>query len=104
MPTTPRRRLSCWELTAKAHVQGVGWKTFRGIKAGTEIVVGTKGQRRRLEMVEISVARRPEGDRRKLRYRVWQEGRGWKSWTPEGYPTGSEGMGARLEAFQAAVS
>ena len=98
-----------WELEASVHVQGDGWKTWSGIKKGessgegssaNDPIIGTVGQAKRIEAVMIKVLKRPEGDKRKLWFRVHQQNVGWKAWTQEGYSSGTDGMGIRLEAIQ----
>lgn len=89
-----------WELTVKVHIQDVGWKTYSGIVHGNNIIIGTTGQGRRIEYIQIAVDKRPEGDSRKLYFKVHQEDEGWKSWTEEGMASGSDGMSLRLEAIQ----
>lgn len=89
-----------WELTCKAHISNVGWVTYKGIKAGskTNPVIGTIGKR--IECLILSVAKRPAGDKRKLKFRVHQQSAGWKKWTPEGCASGTDGMSLRIEAIQ----
>lgn len=90
-----------WELKVKVHIQNVGWKTYSGIKKGVyDPVIGTEGKSQRIEDLIVEVTKRPEGDKRKLYFQVHQGGWGWKSWTLEGYASGTDGMGVQLEALR----
>lgn len=98
-----------WELRVKAHIQNIGWKTYSGIKKGessgegssaNDPIIGSVGKSQRIEDLIVEVAKRPEGDKRKLYFQVHQGGAGWKSWTEEGYASGTDGMGVQLEAIR----
>ena len=98
-----------WELCVKVHIANVGWKAYPGIKKGdssgtgsstNDPIIGTVGESKRIEAVIIEVTKRPADDRRMLWFRVHQENVGWKAWTPEGFASGTDGMGIRLEAIQ----
>lgn len=89
-----------WELTVRPHIANIGWETFEGITHGNDIVIGTTGQSLRMEDLIIEVVKRPEGDNRKLYFMVHQEIVGWKGWTEEGFASGTDGMGQRLEAIR----
>lgn len=53
-----------------------------------------------IEDLMIEVAKRPEGDNRRLYFKVHQANYGWKGWTEEGYASGTDGMVTQLEAIQ----
>ena len=89
-----------WELEAVAHVQGVGWRTYRGIKNGVKVLIGTKGEGRRIEALGFRVVKRPVGDERKLHFQVHQQHYSWKADTLEGYTSGSDGEAMRVEAVK----
>lgn len=98
-----------WVLTVKAHIQNVGWKTYPGIRKGessgegssaNDPIIGTVGESQRIEDLIVEVDERPAGDNRKLYFQVHQGGAGWKSWTEEGYASGTDGMGVQLEAVR----
>lgn len=91
-----------WALRVKVHVQDIGWTQY-DIAHGNDTIIGTTGECLRIEMLEIDVTKRPEGDTRKLKFRVHQEYVGWKAWTDEGYASGSDGLSARLEAVQIVI-
>ena len=54
----------------------------------------------RIEAIKVDVVKKPAGDDRKLKVLVHQQDEGWKGWTDEGYATGTDGMGIRLEAIK----
>lgn len=98
-----------WELRVKAHIQNVGWKTYSGIKKGdnsgegsstNDPIIGSVGKSQRIEDLIVEVTKRPANDKRKLYFQVHQGGVGWKSWTEEGYASGTDGMGVQLEAIR----
>jgi len=98
-----------YELRVKVHIQDVGWKMYSGIKKGqssgegssaNDPIIGTVGESKRIEDLIVEVTKRPAGDKRKLYFQVHQAGWGWKSWTLEGYASGSDGMGVQLEAIR----
>ena len=89
-----------WELEAAAHIENEGWKVYKGIVHGNDILIGTTGKGQRIEMLGFRVVKRPEGCTDKLRFQVHQQDVGWKGWTEEGYFSGSDGMAARLEAVR----
>lgn len=93
-----------WELEVAVHIQNLGWKIFRGIVHGNDIVIGTTGQSLRIEMIIVRVVKRPAGDNRRLWFRVHQQNVGWKGWTEEGFATGSDAEAMRLEALQMKIA
>jgi len=86
-----------WTVYAKAHVQNHGWQDYGAISAGT--VIGSVGKSQAIECLMLD-AKAPSGDKRKLYYRVHQQNQGWKSVTPQGYASGTDGMGIQLEAVR----
>ena len=89
---------SGWKLRAKAHIANVGWKTF-DVQEGT--VIGTTGKGNAIEMLSFEVVSKP--DNRRLKFCVHQQDNGWKGWTLDGFATGTDGMGLRLEAVKIAI-
>lgn len=87
-----------WRLRAKAHIQNEGWRTF---DASEGAVIGTVGKGRAIEMLIFEAVEKP--DARQLRFRVHQQNAGWKSWTHEGFASGTDGMGLRLEAIEMTI-
>ena len=87
------------EMIAKAHIQNDGWKIYRNIVHGNDIVIGTTGQAKRLEMLSFEVVKSPAGFGN-FDFRAHQQDVGWKGWTPSGYATGTDGQAIRLEALQ----
>ncbi len=101
-----------WVLYAKAHIQDVGWVTYPNIQLGDhsgdgssehDPIIGTIGSSRRMEMLEIGVQSRPDGDNRHLKFRLQREEVGWTGWTPEGYASGADAISKRIEAIQIVV-
>lgn len=98
-----------WLIEVCLHIQNVGWRRWvvdgnapssgEGTSDGDPIM-GTTGQGLRIEMVMMRVLERPEGDKRKLYFRVHKQNYGWLNWTPEGFASGSDGESLRLEAIQ----
>lgn len=86
-----------WSISAKAHIANIGWRDFGTVKAGD--VIGTTGKACAIESLIVDAVA-PNGDRRKLHYQVHQENVGWKGITPEGFASGTDGMGLRLEAVR----
>ena len=87
-----------WRFRAKAHIQNEGWRTF---DASEGTVIGTVGKGRAIEMLIFDAVEKP--DARQLRFRVHQQNVGWKSWTHEGFASGTDGMGLRLEALEMTI-
>lgn len=94
-------------LTVNAHLQGIGWKSYpnvrRGKPSGTgsspnDPIIGSVGERRRLEAIQLHADGLPEGKR--LRYRVHVQGIGWMPWVEAGKVAGTTGKRKRLEAIQ----
>lgn len=93
-----------WVLDIALHISNVGWKHYKGIQKDVkDPVMGTTGKGQAIEDVLISVAKRPEGDKRKLYFKVHQAGTGWKDWTKEGFSSGSDGLSIPLEAIKMKV-
>lgn len=89
-----------WEIEAQAHIQGIGWKTYKGIKSNVKCLIGSRGEKRRIEALGFRVTKRPVGDERKLYFQVHQAAYGWKAKTREGYFSGSDGESLQLEAVK----
>lgn len=89
-------------LDVEAHMQGIGWRRYDGVERGKcDPVIGTTGERRRLEAVRIRAEGLPEGKR--LRYRAHVQGVGWQAWREAGQVAGTTGERRRLEAIQVEV-
>lgn len=95
------------ELTVKIHIQGVGWKTYTGIdgseNSGTKSsphdpVIGTTGQSRGLQAIEIVPTKNPKN--LKLSYRVHVAEFGWGPWIQAGYTAGTTGIDHNIECLQ----
>ena len=86
-----------WAITAKAHVQNHGWVDYGTVTPDT--IIGSVGKSQAIEMLILD-AKAPSGDERHLYSRVRQANQGWKSVTPQGYASGTDGMGLQLEAIK----
>lgn len=97
-------------LTVNAHIQGVGWVSYDGITKGkssgtgsskNDPIIGSVGQNRRLEAVQIHADGLPAGKR--LRYRAHVQGKGWLPWQASGKTAGTTGEKRRMEALQVEI-
>lgn len=86
-----------WSISAKAHIANIGWRDFGTVKAGD--IIGSTGKGNAIENLMLDAVT-PSGDTRKLHYQVHQENVGWKGVTSEGFASGTDGMGLRLEAVR----
>lgn len=86
-----------WSISAKAHVQNHGWIDYGTVM--TDTIIGSVGKSQAIEMLILD-AKGPANDMRHLFYRVHQQNVGWKSVTPQGYASGTDGMSLRLEAVR----
>lgn len=94
------------KLTSRAHAQTYGWLKEVSIsdKSGTE-VIGTTGQSKRLESLEINIDA-PDGVT--LKYRAHVQGYGWMNWVTADNKVnknfiGTTGESKRMEAIQIVV-
>ena len=78
------------------HIKDVGDKVYRNITKDT--VIGTKGQKLRLEALKIM-----SGDTVYL-YRVHQKDIGWSNWCVNGQWAGQKGKGKQIEAVEIKVA
>lgn len=86
-------------LDVDVHLQGIGWKTYKGVKNGVyDPVMGSTGESRRLEAVRIRVVENTTG--KNIRYRAHIQRYGWQAWKTEGQTAGTTGQKLRLEAIQ----
>lgn len=98
------------ELAVDAHIQGVGWRTYSGIKKGAssgtgsssnDPIIGTVGQGKRLEAIRIRVIKKPESMRGKtIHAQAHVQGAGWVGAVGEGQVCGTTGQSRRLEAVK----
>lgn len=84
------------KLNAKAHIQGAGWVSYKDVQHDT--LIGTTGQNKRLEAIELDLQGLPAG--KKLLYRTHLSGTGWTVWIEGGYSSGSVGLEKGIEAIQ----
>lgn len=86
-------------LTFNWHMQGIGWRSYENVERGVyDPVMGTTGEKRRLEAVQIHAEGLKESER--LRYRAHVQGMGWLPWVEAGKTAGTTGKSLRLEALQ----
>lgn len=98
-------------LDVLAHIQGVGDKTYRGIRKGassgtgsskTDPIIGTVGKQRRIEGFQIDVVKNTNKALagKQLYYRVHIQKQGWSKWVKAGTYAGTRGKQLRIEAIQ----
>lgn len=98
-------------LDVLAHIQGVGDKTYKGIKKGTssgtgssktDPIIGTVGKQRRIEGFQIDVAKNTNKalTNKTLYYRAHIQKKGWTKWVKAGTYCGTRGKSLRVEAIQ----
>ena len=86
------------ELDVDVHLQGIGWKSYKSILHGVNKILGTVGEKRRLEAIRIRCVKKP--DNLILKYQAHVQGIGWQLPTQEGNMAGTEGKAKRLEALR----
>lgn len=88
-------------LSGAAHVQTYGDTSGTVTKEnGTEtLVLGTRGESKRVESVTISFTNNT-GYSGSLQYRVHRQTYGWTNWVQSGSPAGTTGESKRLEAIE----
>ena len=84
------------KIHVKAHMEGIGWKLYREIQHDT--MIGTVGENRQMEAIEIDIQGLPES--KKLMYRTHLADAGWTGWVPGGFSSGSVGLTKAIEAIQ----
>lgn len=86
------------ELSVTAHIQNYGDRTFRGMGQ----VIGTTGERKRMEALSISIIQDEEEGNLSgsIRYRAHVQNEGWQNWKQDGDLAGTTGKSLRLEAIQ----
>lgn len=88
-------KLAGVKIKAKAHIQKKGTVDYGYITSDT--VIGTTGEKLRLEGLELEAEGLPAGMQLYLRYHIQTEG--WSDWIT-GAMAGTAGLGKRLEAIQ----
>lgn len=88
-------------LDVMVHLQGKGDTWFRGIKHGNKTLIGTRGESRRVEGIEVDVVDWPKNLKGKwVRYEVHEQGNGWVKPVGAGAYCGTRGESRRVEAFR----
>ena len=86
------------ELDVIAHLQGIGDVHYIGLKHGNKTVIGTVGQKRRMEGISIRCTKNATG--RKLYYQVHCQSYGNLPVCAEGEFAGTRGQKKRMEAIR----
>lgn len=86
------------ELSAVAHIQTYGNRTYNNIKNNSGVVIGTTGESKRLEAITLKCVKNPKG--LKLKYQGHMQTYGWGKICSEGELCGTTGQGKRLEAIK----
>ena len=95
------------ELNVKAHIENVGWKTYKGIdgsensgekSSAHDPIIGSTGKSQGLQAIEIDVVKNPKN--LKVSYRVHVASHGWGPWIPAGYTAGTTGIDCPIECLQ----
>lgn len=95
------------ELEVDAHIQNIGWKTYKGIKKGqnsgegsspNDPIIGSVGKALRLEAVRIRCTKNSTG--KKLKYQAHVQNQGWQPAVTEGMVAGTTGKSLRMEAIK----
>ena len=95
------------ELEVDVHMQGIGWKTYKGVKKGTnsgtgsnanDPIMGSVGEGRRLEAIRIRATKNGTG--KKLKYQAHVQSIGWQPAVTEGMIAGTTGQSKRMEAIK----
>ena len=89
-------------LDVMLHVQDKGDTWYRGVKkGGNDPVMGTEGESKRVEGIQVNVTKREGYARDKiLYYRCHVQDHGWTGWVREGGYCGTRGESKRVEAIQ----
>lgn len=83
------------KLSAKVHIQGTGWVRYANVEHDT--LLGTTGQGKRIEAVELTLAGVPG---KNIYIQLHLAGHGWTGWIPGGFASGSTGIGTAVEAVR----
>lgn len=81
-------------ITYSGNVEGVGNK----VAVGNNSVLGTTGESKRLESLNINMSGMPNG--MKIKYQTCIEGQGWQDWVYGGQESGAAGKNKKLEAVR----
>ena len=84
------------KLLYRAHVQSYGWNDWTWSQEDGQI--GTEGQAKRLEALELKIEGAPEGGG--IEYCAHVQTYGWQDWKKDGETAGTTGQTKRLEAVQ----
>ena len=96
---TLRQKYPEAKLAAKVHIQGIGWKKYDNVEH--DALMGTTGQSKRIEAIELEMTGLPEG--MNVYYRPHLEDIGWTGWIAGGFSAGTVGIKKAIEAIQIKV-
>ncbi|GFZ33931.1 hypothetical protein CSC2_44570 [Clostridium zeae] len=88
------KELSSAKIKYKAHIQDIGWSDW--VYGPNNI--GTTGQSKRIEAVQIQLENVPAGYH--VAYQVHVQNKGWMPWTRDGQVAGTTGESLRIEAIR----
>ncbi len=83
---------------ARGYVQDLGWMLWIANPSSASMYVGTTGQSRRLEAVQIELLDAPSGMH--ICYETHVQGIGWMNWVCDGETAGTIGESRRIEAIK----
>ncbi|MBR4513309.1 MAG: hypothetical protein IKO61_00270 [Lachnospiraceae bacterium] len=86
------------QIDYRAYVQTLGWTQW-ATTADTTTYAGTKGQSKRVEMIQLK-ATGEVASLYDIYYRAYSENFGWLGWAGNGDKAGTAGYAYKLEAFQ----
>lgn len=98
-------------LEVLAHIQGIGDKTYKGVRKGkssgtgssaNDPIIGTVGKAKRIEGICVKVTKNTNAKLKgkTLCYRVHVQKQGWTKWVKAGTYAGTRGKSLRVEAIQ----
>lgn len=101
VPAIESRAAGSTQLSGRAHVQTYGDQNGKiTYENGIEtLVLGTRGQAKRVENVTINLVNNTEYQGM-IQYQVHRQTYGWTDWVNAGTPAGTSGQGKRLEAIR----
>lgn len=87
------------KLSAKVHIQGIGWVSYDNVEHDT--VIGTVGQGKRLEAIELELTGVPG---KNIYVQTHLAKFGWTGYIAGGYTSGTVGIGTSVQAMRLKVA